>query len=90
MITGKQARELAQRTFDQIINDILLAIEEEAKNGNFELQTERDYKKDRGFWSETTSREWKKARDHLSNLGFAVDFNECSFANSKSYTVIYW
>lgn len=92
-ITAEQARKLAGKTVDEKVDDLLVEIENSAKQGKRQLRTSWEYSGDEDLWvrggyDETD--EWKAAKKILTDLGYTVEFyyNELQFVDM--YTLIKW
>lgn len=93
MMTAAEARRLAGQTVQEKVNDLLLAVEELAKQKHRVLKTGWDYTKDADLWVHggyNNSKEWVEAKKILEGLGYKVNFfyKESQFVDM--YTLIEW
>lgn len=92
-ITAEQARKLAGKTVDEKVDDLLVEIENSAKQGKRQLRTSWEYSGDEDLWVRggyDKTDEWKAAKKILTDLGYTVEFyyNELQFVDM--YTLIKW
>lgn len=93
-IKASEARELAGPTVEEMIAELLGAVEEAAREGKRRLRTGWEYTKHSTLWitgGHTKSKNWFEAKRILETMGYVVSFyyKEESIAVDM-YTVIEW
>lgn len=93
LFSAAEAKELAGKTLDEKIDDILEAIKVAATERKRMLRTGWDYKADQDLWIHGgygTTKEWEWARKKLTDLGYKVKFFYEEHQFVDMYTLIEW